>query len=420
MQFRDDWHRSVMATTSRLQFGRYDLAAFMTMFVYASGSIVIPVALVALARDLGFSLDAGGMTAGGALQAGRTLTIVVAMLLCGFVAGRWGKRRTFGVSVLLVGFGLGLCAVSPAYGILFLALLLVGLGEGVIEALATPLVQDLHPVEPGRHINFAHSFWPIGILTTVLAAGALLAWGVSWRVIVGGVATLALLPTALLLLPARPGHRYPEHPQPLSWRHVLGQVRAIVRIPRFWTFFAAMFMAGGGEFCLTFWSASHIQLRFAGSAWAGGIGTAVFAAGMMTGRVGWAWAIRQHQLRRLVALSALAGVAVTVPLPFVTGLHAFVALLFLAGLATAPFWPNLQSECVQRLRQADSTMILILLSCAGVPGCGAFTWLMGWLGNRSGRLDMAFLLVPACYLAIALLMAADRLRHGRSPRPAVA
>ncbi len=406
-----------MTAPGRLHFGRYDYAAFMTLFVYASGSIVIPVALVNLARDLGFSLEQGGMTAGGALQLGRTLTIVAAMLLCGFVAGRWGKRRTLGASVLLVGFGLGLCAVSPAYGILFLALMLVGLGEGVIEALATPLVQDLHPEEPGRHIHFAHAFWPIGILATVLAAGALLARGISWRAIVGGIAVLALVPTALLLLPARPGHRYPDHPEPLSRRQVLGQIRTIVRIPRFWIFFAAMFLAGGGEFCLTFWTASHIQLRFAGSAWTGGMGTAVFAAGMMIGRTGWGWAIRQHQLPRLVTLSALGGAAVTMLLPGMHHLPGFVALLFLAGLATAPFWPSLQSHCVQRLPHADSTMILILLSCAGVPGCGVFTWLMGYLGNRAGRLDAAFFLVPACYLAIALLMAADRHLHGPSQRP---
>ena len=51
--------------------------------------------------------------------------------------------------------------------------------------------------------------------------------------------------------------------------------------------------------------------------------------------------------------------------------------------------------------------ILILLSCAGVPGCGLFTYLMGVMGNRSGNLTTAFYLVPACYAILAILIAID-------------
>jgi MFS family permease len=401
-----------------MRFGRFDYAAFLTFFVYAAGSVVTPVALVALAHDLNFSLEQGGMTAGGALQLGRTLAIVVAMLLCGFAAGRWGKRRTLGSSVILMGVGLGIAALSPAYGILFAALAVTGLGEGVIEGLATPLVQDLHPDEPGRHINFAHAFWPVGVLTTVLVSGALLAHGVSWRWITGMVAILSLVPAALLLVPVRAGGRaYPDHPEPLHWRTVRNQATTILRIPRFWIFYAGMFLAGGGEFCLTFWSASHIQLRYEASAWSGGIGTAGFAAGMMIGRIGSGYAIRQRHLKKLIVFAALGGTAVTLLLPFQAHLWAFFALLFLAGLATAPFWPSLQCLCTDRLPKVDTTMLLILLSCAGVPGCGFFTWLMGYLGNRSGNLGYAFLLVPGCYALIAALMGVDKLLRDPFPSP---
>lgn len=401
-------------TSRRLSFSRFDHAAFLSFFTYASGSVVVPVALVSLARELGFDLEAGGMAAGGALNLGRTTLMVVSMLACGFLAGRWGKRRTFAHAVLLMGGGIGLCALAPSYGLLFLALAVAGVGEGVIEGLATPFVQDLHPNEPGRYINFAHAFWPIGVLTTVLATGALLAWGVSWRWIIGAVALLAVVPAVLLLVPARDGRRFPEHPEPLHWRTVWGQAVAILRLPRFWLFFAAMFVAGGGEMGLTFWSASYIQLHFAGSAWAGGAGTACFAAGMMVGRTGWGYLIRQHQLRALVVYSALAGTAVTLVFPVLTDLWLFFGLLFVAGLATAPFWPSVQSYSADRLPGTDTTMLFVLLSCAGVPGCGFLSWLMGYVGNRSG-LDHAFYLVPACFLVLAGLIGADWARARREP-----
>jgi MFS family permease len=402
-----------MDRSRRMIFGRFDYAAFLSFFVYAAGSVIVPVALVSLAEELGFPLAAGGMAAGGGLSLGRTLPMVVAMLLCGFAAGRWGKRRSFGWSVLLMGSGIALCAVTPSYGVLLLALMVAGLGEGVIEGLATPFVQDLHPDEPGRYINFSHAFWSVGVLVTVLLCGALLSAGVSWRWLIGAVGIAAAVPGGLLLLPGRSDRNPDQHPEPLPWRRVRDQARAILRRPRFWLFFAAMFVAGGGEFCLTFWCASYIQLQFTPEPWAGGVGTACFAAGMVAGRVGWGYAIRQHQLHWLVLFSALAGTGITVFFPVLTDLGVFFGLLFLAGIATGPFWPSVQSRCADRLPEVDTTMLFILLSCAGVPGCGFFTWLMGYLGDGPAGLAGAFYLVPGCFLALALLVAADGL--GRSP-----
>ena len=387
-------------------FGRFDYAAFLAYFAYAAGSVVAPVALVALARDLGFRLENGGMAAGGALHLGRTAAIVAAMLLCGFWAGRWGKRRTLGVSVVLMAFGIGICALAPTYGVLFLALAIAGIGEGVIEGLATPFVQDLHPNESGRYINFSHAFWSIGVVATVLGAGALLSSGVSWRWVIGAVSVMACIPALIFLLPSRPENAYPERSGALDdktiWNHALN----IVRIPHFWLFFAAMFVAGGGEFCLTFWCASYIQLHFTSSAWVGGVGTACFAGGMVLGRTGWGYLLRQDQLKALILYSAAAGVLLTLFLPTVTHLGLFLGLLFLVGIATAPFWPSVQSYCADRLPHVDTTMLMILLACAGIPGCGVATWLTGVLGDRYG-LSVAFYLVPVCYLILGLLIGYD-------------
>lgn len=399
-----------MKQSRRMVFGRFDYAAFMAYFAYAAGSVVVPVVLVLLTQDLGFSLEHGGMSAAGALHLGRTIPLLGSMLICGFVAGRWGKRRTFGWAMVLVGIGMGLCAAAPGYGVLFLALMVAGLGEGMVEGLGTPFIQDLHPDEPGRYINFSHAFWSVGVVATALASGVLVSNGVSWRFAIGGVAALALIPALVTLLPSRPGYEYPEHPEPLHWTTVRDHARAILRIPRFWLFFAAMFVAGGGEFCLTFWSASYIELKFTRAAWAGGVGTAFFAAGMVVGRTGWGYVIKQHQLRNLVVFSALVGTLVTLFFPVLTNLWLFFGLLFVAGVATAPFWPSVQSYCADCLPGTDTTMLFILLACAGIPGCGVLTWLMGYIGNHGG-LSGAFYLVPACYVVLAALIGADWYLH---------
>lgn len=296
-----------MSQSRKMKFGRYDYAAFSCFTGYACCSVVVPVVLIELARSLNFPLTDGGMGAGGALQLGRSIPMVFAMLFCGFAAGRWGKVPTLGVSLLIMAAGIMLASAAPAYGLLFLAVAIAGLGEGVIEGLATPVVQDLHEhEEPGRYINFAHSFWSIGVVVTVLAAGALLSWGVSWRFILLLAGVLALVPALLFLLPSR-GARHPDKPEKLHWTTVWGHATTLMKQSRFWLFFAAMILAGGGEFCLTFWVSSFIRIDYAGSPWLGGLGTAVFAGGMIVGRMVSGFLVGQRRLRDLILWMAAAG-----------------------------------------------------------------------------------------------------------------
>ena len=148
------------------------------------------------------------------------------------------------------------------------------------------------------------------------------------------------------------------------WQKVWAQALTIFRTPSFWLFFAAMFVAGGGEFCLTFWCASYIQLV----SWmrhGRGVGTACFAGEWSSAGLGLSGP--PDQLKHLIIWSALAGTFIT-PV-FRTSPTCGLFVLF-AG-ATGPFLPSVQSYCADRLPQVDTTMLFILLSCAGVPGCGS-------------------------------------------------
>lgn len=397
----------------KMVFGRYDFANFLCFSSYAACSVIVPVVLVALAKDLHFPLEDGGKAAGGALQLGRSIPMVIAMVFCGFSAGWFGKLRSLGVAMLFMSVGIMLAAWSPAYLLLFAAIAVAGLGEGVVEGLATPVIQDLHQDEPGRYINFTHSFWSIGVVAAVLAAGALLARGVSWRWILTGCSLFALIPALMYLLPSK-SRTAPPH-EKLSFNAVFGHAVDVMGVKRFWLFFAAMFLAGGGEFCLTFWVASFIQLDYGANAWMGGLGTAFFAGGMIVGRMGSGVLVKQQHLLRLILLSALAGTLFGLFPPFLSNIWILFVLLFVLGIATGPFWPSIQSYCVERLKDSDATMIYILLSCAGVPGCGFFAWLMGFAGDHAG-LRASFYLVPFCYAGLGLLLAFDALLHrGKKP-----
>ncbi len=389
----------------KLTFGRHDYANCLGMAAYAGCSMAIPMCLVFIAKDLHFPLGEGGMGAGGALQLGRSMPMVVAMAACGVIAGMWGKRLSLGVALLLMCLGIAGAALAPSYGILFVALMAAGLGEGVIEGLATPFVQDLHAEEPGRYLNIVHSFWSIGVVGLVLLSGILLDAGVSWRMVVATAAAVCLLPVILFLWPSRKGAILPSREERVHWRDIAAKTRAIMKQPRFWLFFTAMFFAGGGEFSLTFWCASYIQLEFASSARAAGFGTACFAAGMIVGRIAFGLWVKQASLKKFLVAATFLAVLVCLPFPWLETRHLLFPLLFAAGLVAGPLWPSIQSDGAQRI-PGDYTMMMILFSCAGIPGCGVFTSLMGLAGDWVG-LRYSFLLVPASFALVFLLLAYD-------------
>ena len=402
----------------RMIFGRYDYAAFGMFMAYAVGSVAVPVALVQVAVDLGFPLDEGGTSLGGWLHMLRSVAICAALVAGGFLSGRWGNRKPLGWALIFIGAGMALCAATPTYFVLVLALMVAGLGEGVVEALGTPFVQELHQDQPARYMNFTHGFWSLGVLAATLVFGFMLYAGVSWRVCFAAAGAFAIPVVMLMLMPER-RVKYPERPARVKMSQVVAQTLEICRVPRFWIFFAAMILAGGGEFCLTFWVASFVQNAnsFAGNALSGGIGTAIFAAGMFIGRTGFGFLMHQRHLKRLMLGAGVLGVAVCLVIPWLAlsalewKLYWFFGVLFLSGIATAPFWPSLQTYAVECLPKCDATMLYILLSCAGIPGCGIFTLLMGILA-REDNLGMAnsFYLVPACFAGIIALLLLDRKR----------
>ena len=409
-----------MSSRVKLEFHRYDYAAFITFFAYAASSVIVPVALMQIATALGFPLAEGGMGAGGALQISRTISMTTLMVVSGFIGAKLGLRKSLGMAAFVMGFGCLAVSLSNSYWFLFTAILCAGCGEGYIEAMATPFVQKLHKENTGQYMNFAHSFWSIGVTGTTIGAGFMLMCGVPWRPVVFCTCLLAVVAGLFLLWPEKKGHEFPEEHESLALGTVVKQTKEIWSTPKFWLFFLLMFMAGGAEYCLTFWLASFMQLTMKTGAFLGGVATAVFSLGMVTGRMGWGVYVPQKRLGQSLIVACTVGLLLSCAIPFVRpdmvvgrigSVILLFVLLYLIGITIAPLWPTIQTYSVDRLpKHLDETMVFVWLSCAGVPGCGTFAWLMGVLGDVFHSLNMPFFLVPACQLllAVALLLETRR------------
>ena len=388
-----------------LKFGRYDFAAFSAFTMYSVCSLAIPLMIVTMGKDLDFPLDKGGMAAGGLLHVVRSTLMVVSLICCGFIASKLGKRKSMGYSVLFFGFGILLCAFSSQYWMLLPCLMLVGLGEGICEGMATPFIQDLHSDAPERYVNIGHAFWSVGIITAVVLVSGLLTLGVSWRWILGIIGFLTTLTTLAFLWKENPEKKYPESKEKIDLKELWNRTIVILKEKSFWRCCGAMFFGAGAEFGLTFWSAAYIELTFKTSVFVAGLGTGVIAAGMFLGRTGFGYIAKPGNLRYINLFAALGTIPITLILAFLqpgilpnwATFGILFILLFLAGIGIAPYWPTTQVFGVQKLSHCDTTLLYIYFSAFGLPGCGFFSWFMGYAGDKFG-LTGTILVAPACLL----------------------
>lgn len=397
----------------RLKFGRYDYACFSAFSAYACCSLVIPIILVVMARELNFPLEDGGMSSGGQIHMVRSIAMVVSLLGSTIVVAKLGKRWTMGIAMLIMGIGIAACGLAHSYYLILPFVLFAGIGEGLCEAIATPFVHDLHiNEEPGNYISTSHSFWSVGTGIVVIVAGFLLNVGVNWRFIIAGVGFCCMASSVLFIWKENPLRKYPELQEDSSLKSIFGNSAAIFKSFRFWIYCLGMFMGAGAEFCLTFWSASYIQLNFKTSPWIGGLGTAFLALGMFTGRFLYGRYIPEKNLRHLLLFAGVGGIPVTSLIMLLSGspsgtaystLAILFVLMFLSGLCVAPYWPSLQSYGVNMLPELDSTLLFIYFSSIGIPGCGFFTLLMGIMGDRFG-LHNSFLLIPITLVLFSLII----------------
>ncbi len=365
-----------------------DIASRSSLFAYAISAVAIPVSLLAITRELGLNLTQAG-----------SLSLISSIIQFGILLGAiplasaFGKIRTLRYSIWIMALGLVLFTRIDSYITALITVLVIGFGQAILEALLTPLVEDIHPEDDGTQQVFLHSFWPMGVIFGTLAIGDALSRGVSWRILFLGVAVLAAL--VGFIFPRRSKAALPRSPADFS------HAGEILSKPLFWLMGLALAFAGGAEGGFTFWTASYIQIEYGTLARAGGLGTALFAAGMAIGRILASRIASKLGLKRILVLSVSLALLGGIGFYFVQDLVVLYGLMVLMGFFIAPFWPSIQTYSVRRLG-GDPTMIMVFLSCFGIVGFSSANFLMGVIGDAVG-LRSSFLVAPAL-LAILLLV----------------
>lgn len=122
-----------------------------------------------------------GLGAGtiGALLGLQTLMFAVGALVGGRLGDQFGRRRIFGLSLLLYALGVGLLLAATTPTVLYAGVVAVGLAIGADLPVSLALINEEAPAGmKGKLVVFSNMLWLAGIVAVVALSSIVGSWGV--------------------------------------------------------------------------------------------------------------------------------------------------------------------------------------------------------------------------------------------------
>jgi len=281
------------------------------------------------------------------------------------------------------------------------AVLIMGLGAGILDMVLSPIVVALQPHSPATALNWLHSFYGIGTVITVLMGMLAFRLEVGWRTI-----SLALIAIPLLVAF---GFVNADLPRLVPDKEGRTRLRDLCRHPSFLAVTAAIFIGGALELGMAQWLPAYAEMSLGFSKLTGSISLLAFSAAMALGRI-FAGLIG----RRVDPIKLMLGCCWTSVVLFLLACFAPWRTVALAasvgvGVAGSCLWPTTLGLAADRFPRGGASMFGLLAAFGNLGGI-LMPWLVGVTADGSSlRLGLA------TSTACPLLMAFVLLRMQRRP-----
>lgn len=301
-----------------------------------------------------------------------------------------------------------LTVVAPDFTVLFVATLIIGVANGLVEAFVNPLIATVYSHDKTSRLVALHAWFPGGIVVGGLLAYAFTQAGLGWQ----AKMLMLLVPSALyMVMFAR--EQFPPTESAAAGVS-FAAMAAEIRQPLFVLIWVCMWLTAATELGPGQWYANIFNEVMQSSTQAGVI-LLVWVNGIM-------YVMRQFfgGIPRRVSPPAL--IAATAPLAAMglylfgqttTGPVWFVAAALLA-IGTAFWWPTMLGITSERFPRGGP-LLLAIIGASGAVSTALSGPAMGWINDRYGAsavLPMWAFLPAVLTLIFLLIYTADRARGG--------
>jgi fucose permease len=366
-------------------------AAILVMFVYGLIAALLGTILPDFSARLSLTPRQNGNLA--LAQAGG---LAVASIVAGPLMDAEGKKTG-----LLLGLGLALAALvwlarAGGYRSMMGALVLLGLGGGVIVPGANFLAGDIDRAHRASMLNLVNVFFGVGALAApLLAAGVLKS---NARRLCHVVAAAAAVTFAL--------HAATPMAGPAGGFH-LGDVMRLAGRPRLWLFALMLFLYVSAEVGMWNWLARYLTAQGIPERQGLRIVSFGFALGLLLGRAAVSRLLVTVDPSAVVLTASVVMAGATwIALRALRPAGAWTAA-FAAGLAMAPVYPTTLAMLAGAFPGRTATAMGVAIT-SGFLGAAVSSRLIGAIaGNDPKRLKPALLVLPAASLimvAVAVVL----------------
>ncbi len=169
------------------------LLFLLYMFDYIDRTVVTSM-FTSIERDWGISHTQSGMLMSAVYWAIVILTFPVSILV-----DRWSRTKTIGIMAIMWSLATALCALTGNYVQLFMARLMIGVGEAGYAPGGSAMISGLYPIEKrSRMMGIWNASIPLGTAIGVLLGG-IIAVKLGWKHAFGMVALPGLIVAILFL-----------------------------------------------------------------------------------------------------------------------------------------------------------------------------------------------------------------------------
>jgi len=277
---------------------------------------------------------------------------------------------------------------APTYLMLAVATLLIGLGNGFVEAAINPLVATIYPDKKTHKLNALHAWWPGGLVIGSVLSFAISKAGQGWHLPQGWDVwqvkqATVLIPAAIygiMLLRLR----LPRTERVQSGISTARMYKEALR-PLFILWFICMWLTAATELGPNQWIASIMKKTALSStsAEAGILVLAWISAIMLVGRLFAGPVVHKLSPIGLLIASAVASAVGLVALSRVTSAPTAFGASLVFAVGVCYFWPTMLGVTSERF-PAGGAFLLGLMGAAGNVSTGAAQPLMGYFYDTFG------------------------------------
>lgn len=363
-------------------------ACFLAILLFGVCIALLGVVLPSLMEE--FRIN---KTEAGSLFSWMSVGMLIGSLCFGPVADRYGYKALLIVNSLLMLLGLELLALTTVFAWLPVAMLLIGLGGGVINGGTSALVADLCEGRRSSGLSWLGVFFGLGALIVPILFGSL-SESMGYRTLIAACGGATLLPAALFL-----GLSFPAPKN--AHGTASAEIMTLLRQPLLLLFGAVLFFQSGLEMTLSGWSATLIKEELHIEPAQAVLYLSTYWLAMMSIRILLPPLLRIAPRRALLPfflLFTLAGSLLMIRSDSLTG---FIVGLTLIGFGLSPIFPLVLGMVGDRYTSASGTAFSICMVMA-LSGATTLPWLAGILGDLYG-LRLSLSIVPLSLLLQGLL-----------------